>query len=52
MPKVDVIRYTDSTLSPTPLYVQFHLDHIAGLSGVSHIDIFKEHKIKGYFFVR
>ena len=52
MPKDSVINYDDGVLTPTPMYVQFNLQHIAGRSKRNFQYILKEHKIKGYFIVR
>lgn len=54
-PNKRVLYYENGSLVPQPLYIQFHLDkigHTKRLGEVSQAEIFKKHKIKGYFFVR
>lgn len=55
LPNMSNFDYIDGVLTPRPIYIQFHLDVVTGNLNQSdqHLKQFwKDHKIKGFFFVR
>lgn len=55
LPNMSNFDYIDGVLTPRPVYIQFHLNAVTGTLNQSKDQLrqfWKNHKIKGFFFVR